>query len=100
VSETRGRRCYLLECYWPGVDEQKLDVAVGRAQTAAGGLRRQGHDLRFVCAILVPADETVFWLFDGDEAHIRAVSEQAGVAFERILESVRISGTDWREVQE
>jgi hypothetical protein len=100
VSETRGRRCFLVECYWPGVDEQKLDVTMGRAQSAAEELRRQGHDLRLVGSILVPADETVFWLFDGDEADIRVVSEQAGVAFERTLESLRIAGTECREVQQ
>jgi hypothetical protein len=38
----------------------------------------------------VPADETVFCLFDGAEADVRAVSEQAGVPFERVLESLRI----------
>jgi len=38
----------------------------------------------------VPADETVFCFFDGQEADVRAVSEKAGVPFERILESLRI----------
>jgi hypothetical protein len=100
VSETRRRRSYLVECYWPGVNEQKLGVTVGRARSAADELRRQGRDLRFVGSILVPADETVFWLFDGDEADVRAVSEQAGLAFERVLESLRMGGTEWREVQQ
>jgi hypothetical protein len=40
----------------------------------------------------VPADETVFCLFDGDEADVRAVSEQAGIPFARVLESLRVDG--------
>jgi hypothetical protein len=38
----------------------------------------------------VTADESVFCLFDGVESDVRAASEQAGVPFERVLESVRI----------
>jgi hypothetical protein len=45
-------------------------------------------------SILVPLDETVFCLLDGREADVRAVSEEAGVPFERILESLQIDGND------
>jgi hypothetical protein len=89
VSEGREPRSYLVECYWPGVNEQKLGITVGRAP-ASDEMSRQGHDLRFVASILVPSDETVFWLFDGDEADVGAVSKQAGVTFERVLPSLRI----------
>ncbi len=83
-------RGYMAECYWPGVSADKLAVAVERAERAAAELRGHGRSLRFLGSILVPADETVFWLFDGEEADVRAVSEKAGVPFERILESLRI----------
>ena len=48
--------------------------------------------MSFVGSILVLDDETVFSLFDGKEADVRAVTEQAGVPFERVLESLRIEG--------
>lgn len=83
-------RGYLAECYWPGVSAEKLAGAVERAERAAGDLRGQGRSLDFLGSILVPADEIVFWLFGGQEAAVRAVSEKAGVPFERILESLRI----------
>lgn len=63
-----------------------------RTRAAAAALRRQGRDLRFLWSILVPADETVFYLFDGDEADVRTVSERAGVRFERVLEWLQING--------
>jgi len=85
-------RGYLVECYWPGVSAEKLAAAVERAEQAADELRSQGRSLRFLGSILVPADEIVFCLFDGEEADVRAVSEKAGVPFERILESLRIGG--------
>ena len=86
-------KSYLVECYWPGVGEDKLARATARAQRAASELRRQGRELQFRGAILVPADETVFCLFDGQEDDVRAASEQAGIPFERVLESLRIDGS-------
>jgi hypothetical protein len=38
----------------------------------------------------------VFWLFGGSEADVRAASQQAGVQFERVLESRWIDGTTGR----
>ena len=90
MSGSDGSRSYLVECYWPGVDEQKLCVVVRRAQAAAHELRRKGRHVELVGAIYVPGDETVFCLFDGLEADVRTVSERADVPFERVLESLRI----------
>jgi hypothetical protein len=83
---------YLVECYWPGVSAQKHAGAAQRAQVAAFELRKQGRDVSFVGSILVPVDETVFWFFDGDEEDIRVVSEQAGMPYERVLQTLRIDG--------
>lgn len=85
-------RSYLVECYWPGVSEEALVAAAHRARQAASELRRLGGDVDLLSSILVLVDETVFCLFDGCEADVRAVSEQAGVPFERVLESLRIDG--------
>ncbi len=87
----------MVECYWPSVNEQKVAAAARRTRAAAGALRREGHDLRFLWSVLVPADETVFYLFDGDEADVRTVSEQAGIPFERVLQSLRIDGAPTAE---
>ncbi len=62
-----------------------------RAQAAALRLRREGDEIEFLGSVLVYADETVFWLFEGREADVRVASERAGVPFERVLE-VRIDG--------
>ena len=66
MSESGEAKSYLVECYWPGVSEEKLALASQRARRAAYGLRRHGRELRFRGSILVPADETVFCLFDGE----------------------------------
>jgi len=100
MSESGEAKSYLVECYWPGVSEEKLALASQRVRRAAYGLRRHGRELRFRGSILVPADETVFCLFDGVEADVRAVSEEAGMPFERVLESLRIDGRQRKERSE
>jgi hypothetical protein len=79
---------YLVESYWPGVNEPALAGAAQRTREAASALRQRGADVELLGSILVPADETVFWLFSGREPDIRAASEQAGVPFARVLESL------------
>lgn len=84
---------YLAECYWPGVTEQQLREAAGRARAAAAQFRRHGGELQFLGSILVPVDETVFWFFRGREEDVRAASVPAGVRFERVLKTLRIDGS-------
>lgn len=88
---------YLVECYWPGVTVEKLAATAKRVRAAASALRRRGGDVIFVGSVFVPADESVFCLFDGVEADVRTVSERAGLPFERVLESLRIDGTQTRK---
>lgn len=90
MSDSDSTRSYLVECYWPGVNAERLAAIAKRVRATASALRRQGGNVIFLGSILVPADESVFCLFDGVEADVRAASEQAGVPFERVLESLRI----------
>ena len=84
---------YLVECYWPGVSHEKLTDAVGRIAEAVSGLRSQGRELMFLHTILVPADETVFWLFGGSEPDVREATMRARVPYERVLESMQVDMT-------
>lgn len=92
MSSRARSRTYLVECFWPGVTVDEAVATARRARAAASSLSRDGHELQLLCSILVPGDETVFHLFDGEEADVRAASEQAGMPFERVLESVCIDG--------
>lgn len=78
---------YVAECYWPGVTEAALAEALERAEEASSELRRRGRNVALQGAILLASDETVFCLFHGQEADVRAASELAGVPFERILQT-------------
>jgi hypothetical protein len=92
---TDGRpESYLAECYWPGVSDDALAETVARADAAALELRRQGRNVDLRGTILVRSDETVFCLFEGHEADVRAAGELAGVTFERVLESLWLDPGD------
>jgi 8-oxo-dGTP pyrophosphatase MutT (NUDIX family) len=94
MSRSDDSRSYLVECYWPGVSQKMLARAVLRLRKAAIELRHRGRDVNFVGSILVPADETLFCLLDGDEADVRAITEEAGIPLERVLESLWIEGNN------
>ena len=84
---------YLLECYWPGVTEQKLIAVVGRLQAAIEQRQRDSRAPTLLGSILVPADETVFLLFEGEQEEIEALSAAAELPFGRILGSRWIDAT-------
>jgi hypothetical protein len=84
MTETRTSG-YLAECFWPGVAEADLSDLDERIAAATAELALTGAAARYLGSILMRDDEVVLCLFEGSEADVRAVAEQAGVPFERIL---------------
>jgi hypothetical protein len=79
---------YFVECYWPGVDEARLDAAVTRLTSAEDG----DASVRWVDSTLIPADGIVLCVFEGPSAMaVRATADGAGLPSERIIECVRFS---------
>jgi hypothetical protein len=92
--EARHRAAsYLVECFWPGIAPETLARTERDIDAVISTMRRQGRDINFVGSILVLVDESVFCLFDGDEADVRLVSEKAGIPVERVLETIRSERT-------
>lgn len=62
-----------------------------RAREVAAALRNRGDSVDYLGALLVPGDEVVFYLFESPSARaVREASSQAGIVFERVLESIAI----------
>src|SRR5215470_4566462 len=83
----------LVECYWPGVTEQKLVAAVERLRALVEQQCPHGSGARLLGSILVPVDETVFCLFEGEREEVEALSTAAELPFGRILGSRWIDAT-------
>ena len=89
----RGEGAYLVECYSPGIARDDVESAAQLTAAACEQLRAEGVSVEYSGAILVPGDEVVLHLFTSDsEDVVRAVSERAGLPFERILETVSFDG--------
>ena len=88
---TARTRTYVVECYSPAIDRQTVEGSATRATAAAADLRSRGRPVDYVGALLVPGDEVVFHLFAARSAGaVREASLQAGVEFERVVESIPV----------
>ncbi|MCI0346722.1 MAG: hypothetical protein L0221_14965 [Chloroflexi bacterium] len=86
---------YLVECFAPGIDDVAVAAAADRARAAVDELRAQGSEVEYVGALLMAEDEVVFHAFraPGTDAVLGA-SRAAGLAFERVVESVGVPPGD------
>jgi hypothetical protein len=75
---------YVAECFWPNLRQDVVDEAAERVRESAGltGVELTG-------TILMPDDEVVFFLFDGNSAEaVREACERAQLPYERVVQSV------------
>lgn len=78
------------ECMLPGVNQA---VAEALSEQVRAVLARSRSPVAFLGSLLMPEDEVLLCLFAGPLAEVRAISEQAGLPFERILRCVGLSWT-------
>ena len=82
------REWQVAECLLPGLSRATAAALGWRVQQELSTL--PGRHVSFVGSLLMPEDEVLLCLFAGTEAEVRAVSERAGLPFERILACVGI----------
>lgn len=90
TTRDRQQRWQIAECLVPGLTLVTAQVLAGRI-TAELASRPRPH-VSFLGSLLMPGDEVLLCLFSGPEAEVRAVSERAGLPFERVLACV---GLGW-----
>jgi hypothetical protein len=74
---------YVVECYWPGVDELQLTEAVERIA--------RDVDASWMNSILIPDDEIVLCVVEATSADaVRASARRAGLPAERIVTCVQV----------
>ena len=89
----RGVSEFLVEVYVPQSTGSSPMPRCEDVSAAAEQLTREGTRVRLVRSILVPEDETCFYLFraqNGDA--VREAAARAGLRFERVVEAV----AEWR----
>jgi hypothetical protein len=80
-------QAYLVECYWPGVDERRVEKAVAKLERT----RDLAGAVSWVESVLIPEDEIVFCVFEAPSADaVRASADRAGLPAERIVTCVQL----------
>lgn len=80
---------FLLELYAPRGEADAFDRRTERAQQAAEELRREGAHIRFLRSILVPEDETCFYLYEAASAEaVREAARRAELPEGIVVEAV------------
>ena len=91
-SATTPAHTYLVERYWPGIDEPRLRAVLPNLERAARDMRDEGQAVEHVGSILMPADQVVFTLIDASsEAVVREVNERADLRIDRIAVAIQVA---------
>jgi Protein of unknown function (DUF4242) len=88
-------REYMVEVYAPRKGAADVREALVRARDAATRVTDEGQRVRYVRSIFVPEDETCFHVFEAVSPDaVRAASELAGFAEQRVVEAVGMRPLD------
>ncbi|HEX4754250.1 MAG TPA: hypothetical protein VH661_00680 [Candidatus Dormibacteraeota bacterium] len=80
-----GRTAFLVERYWPGVDEEILGSALPRLDLSARAMTAEGNEVHHVGSFLMPVDQVVISVISaGSEAVVREVNQRAAMPVDRI----------------
>jgi len=88
-TRARPQGWQLAECLLPGLTLSLAEELTQRVSAELAGRPRSG--VSFLGSLLMPGDEVLLCLFSGAQEDVRAVSERAGLPYERILACVGIS---------
>ena len=86
--------CHLAECLVPGMTTALADLLGDQVRTE---LARSRSPVSFLGSLLIPEDEVLLCLFAGPLTEVCALSERAGLPFERV---VRCLGVGWTNPNE
>jgi hypothetical protein len=87
-SQTLPPMLYAAKCFWPGVTEETLRLAIGRA----GDQSRTRPPAVFRAALYLPSDDLVLCVFESASREgVKRASEQAGMPCERVIETVWVA---------
>jgi len=85
-------RTFLVERYWPEIDERQARQLAASLGLAAKELAAEGIAVEHVGSILMPRDLVTFTLINArDEASARQLTARAGASIDRIAVAVRLS---------
>ena len=87
--------CYMVERHLPGITQDQLIAAAGRAKQASARMTQEGAPVRYLRSTFVPADEKCYCLFEGSSKEaVEAAQTRAGIPFEHIEEAAFVTAEE------
>ena len=84
---------YLVERYWPGMTSELLLEALNKGRRMMEQMSAEGTPVRDIISILIPAEEVVFSVYEGQSAAaILQLNERSGIPVSRIVEAILMTG--------
>jgi hypothetical protein len=91
-TPTTARSTFLVERYWPGIDERRLRAVLPDLDRAARDMCAEGQPVEHLGSILMPADQVVFSLIAApSESVAREVNERADLRIDRIAVAIQVA---------
>ena len=91
LATTPRSRTFLVERYWPGIDEPMARTVLSNLERAAQAMTHEGMPVEHLVSILMPDDQVVFSLFEAaDEAAVRSVNERVEIPVDRIAAAIAL----------
>ena len=91
VVDPPRTRTFLVERYWPGIDEAAARTVVSNLEREARAMTAEGTPVEHVGSILMPADQVVFSLIEAADEHVaRRVNERADAPLDRIATAIAL----------
>jgi hypothetical protein len=88
ITDASPQGWQLAECLLPGLTVSLAEELARRVSAELAGRPHSG--VCFLGSLLMPGDEVLLCVFSGAQEDVRAVSERAGLPFERVLACVGI----------
>jgi uncharacterized protein DUF4242 len=86
---------YMVERHLPGITQDQLLAAAGRAKQTTARMTEEGTPVRYLRSTFVPADEKCYCLFEGSSKEaVEAAQTRADIPFERIEEAAFVTAGD------
>ncbi len=86
---------YMVERYLPGITNDQLTAAAGRAKEVTARMTEEGTPVRYLRSTFIPGEDKCYCLFDGpSEDAVRQANERAEIPLERVVEVAHIVAED------
>ncbi len=86
---------YMVERHLPGITNDQLTAAAGRAKATTAQMTEEGTPVRYLRSTFVPGEDKCFCLFEGpSEDAVKEANERAEIPYQRVVEAAHIASED------